>query len=221
MSEIRHIVWDWNGTLLADTALTVKAATAAFEAIGRPVEITVERWRQIVTRPIRITYETLAGGPLDPPVWKELTDVWLEAYIAGLPSVGLNPLTLAALDEADRRGMTQSIVSLHFQSELRADVAAQGIADRFVDISGTPEYTDGKDGSKAERVLAQLAAIGVDPAQALMIGDMEDDGNEGRRAGASAILVTTGDTSRERLLAGAYPVADSILDAVRGITLPR
>jgi hypothetical protein len=44
---------------------------------------------------------------------------------------------------------------------------------------------------------------------------MADDGREGVEAGVQVILVPTGDTSKARLIASGYPVADSLLDAVR------
>ena len=47
---------------------------------------------------------------------------------------------------------------------------------------------------------------------------MKDDGDEATKAGVPVVLVPTGDTSRERLSASGYPIADSLLDAVRMIS---
>ena len=211
---IRHIIWDWNGTLLDDTALTVRAANAALAAIGHRIELTVEHWREVATRPIYDTYSNLTKTHLDTDQWAEVGQVWLATYLAGLPEVGLNPTAQSALDEAAAHGWTQSIVSLHQEQALRRHVTALGIADRFTGICGAgADWIDGL--TKAETVTTQLSALGLRPHQALMIGDMEEDAIEAVRAGAVPVLVPTGDTSRQRLESTGFPVADTLLAAVR------
>jgi len=201
--------------LLDDTGLTVRAAMASLAAIGHPMTLTVDRWRQIATRPISDVYEALVHAPLTPDQWQVVEDVWLETYVSGLPDVRLNPMAMIALDAAASHGATQSIVSLHLQSELRDHVAALGIADRFTHISGSHGDWVGARPSKAIEVATQLADLGIGASEALMIGDMADDGREAGEAGVAVVLVPTGDTSRERLVASGFPVADSLIEAVR------
>jgi len=217
VTGIRHIVWDWNGTLLDDTALTVRAAMAGLEAIGHPRKLSVSMWRQIATRPLRNIYSRLVDSPFDFDQWQVVEQVWLETYLAGLSHVSLNPTARIALGEAASRGITQSIVSLHVESELRAHVTALGISDLFTHISGSHVNWHGERPSKAAEVRSQLADMGVSPHQTLMVGDMEDDGREADEAGVRAVLVPTGDTSRERLVASGYPVANSLVEAVRSV----
>ena len=214
-SGVRHIIWDWNGTLLNDTALTVRSAMAALEAVGQPRNLTVDMWREVSTRPLRTIYSRLVDTPLAEDQWQVLENVWMTTYLAGLPEVGLNPMARQALEEAESAGMTQSIVSLHIESELRANVEAMGITNLFTHISGTHDVANCERPPKAAEVRSQLRDLGLDPWQAVMIGDMVDDAREADEAGVRAVLVPTGDTSRERLVASGYPVADSLVDAVR------
>ncbi|MDR2930282.1 MAG: HAD hydrolase-like protein [Propionibacteriaceae bacterium] len=213
MAEIRHIVWDWNGTLLDDTALTVRAAETALAAIGHPVKVSIEQWRAVATRPAQVTYEHLIGAPLSHEQWCVLADAWLDAYQSQLPSVALNVEAVAVLQEARRRGITQSIVSLQSPSALCPHVAALGIADLFTAVSGLGGDWSARP-TKAETIRAQLSEVGVPAQQALMIGDMADDGREGSQVGLSVALVPTGDTSLERLVASGFPVAPSLQAAV-------
>jgi len=215
---IRHIIWDWNGTLLDDTWLTVHAASAVLEAYGRPRTLTVDLWREIATRPLIDTYVRLLDMEIDTEQWVSLAGVWLDAYRSRFPEVGLNPMAQLALDEAAAAGMTQSIVSLNTQAELSREVEALGIAGLFTHVSGSRESHGPDRSPKSTEVLSQLADLGVDPRQALMIGDMVDDAREATEAGVRVLLVPTGDTSQERLLASGYPVADSLTDAVRLFT---
>ncbi|MDR2895667.1 MAG: HAD hydrolase-like protein, partial [Propionibacteriaceae bacterium] len=98
----------------------------------------------------------------------------------------------------------------------RDNVAHFGIEGYFADISGLPADYGFGPATKADRMLAQLKTLGVDPGAALMIGDAIDDAVEAAAAGVPAVLVATGDTSMERLLSSGYRVADSLLAAVRG-----
>jgi len=216
--EVRHIIWDWNGTLLDDTWLTVHAASTVLEAFGKPRDLTIEDWRQVATRPLIDTYVHLLGTEIDEEQWESLAQIWLDAYLSRQPEVGLNPMALSALEDAASMGLTQSIVSLHTESELRAEVGALGIADLFTHICGSRVSWGERRPPKSAEVRSQLQDLGVDPREALMIGDMEDDAREARDAGVRVVLVPTGDTSRERLVASGFPLADSLTDAVRLIT---
>ena len=216
--RIRHIIWDWNGTLLDDTWLTVHAASAVLEAFGRPGPITIDMWREVATRPLIDTYAHLLGMGVDTEQWESLARIWFDVYQSRFPEVGLNPMARLALDRAAAAGMTQSIVSLNTQTELSREVEALGITGLFTHVSGSCESHGPDRSPKSAEVHSQLADLGVDPRQALMIGDMEDDAREASEAGVRVVLVPTGDTSRERLLASGYPVADSLTDAVRLIT---
>jgi len=212
---VRHIIWDWNGTLLDDTWLTVHAASAVLKAYGRPRTLTVDMWREIATRPLIDTYVRLLGMEIDTEQWASLAGIWLDAYQSRFPEVGLNPTAQLALDEAGAAGMTQSIVSLNTQAELSREVAALGIAGLFTHVSGSRQSHGPDRSPKSAEILSQLEDLRVDPHQALMIGDMVDDAREAVEAGVRVLLVPTGDTSRERLIASGYPVADSLADAVR------
>lgn len=213
---VRHVVWDWNGTLLSDTALNVRSVIAGLAAIGKPRDLTVDQFRRLATRPLRSIYTDLLGTPLGQDEWDTVEAVWLATYVDGLVDAALSDGAVAALDEVAARGWTQSIVSLHVEAELVAHVAALGLTGRFTHVSGSLGSWGSTRKSKADEVRGQLAGLGLEPEQALMIGDMIDDGLQARAAGTAVVLVPTGDTSRERLLASGFPVADSLLSAIRG-----
>jgi phosphoglycolate phosphatase-like HAD superfamily hydrolase len=214
-----HVVWDWNGTLLADTALTVRAANAALAAAGLADvagEVTVARWREVADRPISVTYDALVGRALEPDEWRTVVRAWVDCYRQGIAAVGLADGAMDALAAVAGHGWTQSIVSLHEEPVLRADVAAKGIADRFLDIVGArPEGWLGD--RKTTMLAAHLAAHGLDPAATVVIGDMVDDATAAQCAGTRVVLVPTGDSSAERLRASGHAVADGLLEAVAGL----
>lgn len=58
---ITHLVWDWNGTLFDDFAITVEATDAAMRAHGFGA-VTAVTYRLRYRRPIRDFYADLAGA---------------------------------------------------------------------------------------------------------------------------------------------------------------
>ena len=187
---------------------------ASLEAIGYPTELTVDQWREIATRPIRDVYSHLAGIELDSDQWCALEEAWVDNYLVYYDQVDLNPTCLQALEAVAQAGMTQSIISLTRESQLRENVDSLGITDWFTHISGSRQSWNGEHPSKAAEVHRQLADLGVDHSQVVMVGDMIDDAREAKEAGVSAILVSTGDTSRQRLLDSGHTIADSLISAV-------
>jgi phosphoglycolate phosphatase-like HAD superfamily hydrolase len=212
---IRHVVWDWNGTLLADTDLTVTSANAALGAIGLDVVVTKTDWRRHTTRPIRLTYNALAGRDLTDAEWLVVQDVWMGRYLEGFPQVPLAAEAPAALERVRRLGLTQSIVSLHVARELTDHVAARGVAGYFAAVDGAPDQAGaGGTPSKAAMLGAHLKHLGLEPAAVVMVGDMADDALAAQAVGARAVLVATGDTAPERLAATGSPVAPNLLAAL-------
>ncbi|MDR1119056.1 MAG: HAD hydrolase-like protein [Bifidobacteriaceae bacterium] len=210
-----HVVWDWNGTLVADTAATVAAANAALAAIGRPGDVALARWRDLSTRPIIKTYRQLAGGGLTDAEWETIKAVWAQAYEAEGDRIALTPGALDALRAVRERGAGQSVVSLHLAEPLLAQMEKLGVRGFFQGVSAAPaESGSGGLGTKAELLARHLAELGLAPERTLVVGDMADDAAAAAAVHARAVLVTVGDTSRARLEATGWPLADSLVEAV-------
>jgi len=209
-------MWDWNGTLLADTALTARAEEVALAAVGLPVSISVERWREVSDRPISLAIQRLVGRDLSPDELATEGRTWLRAYLAGLDDVGLAPDAREALQLVRDAGVSQSIVSMHPQDEVRSHAAALGVAACFDSIVGCAcDYDLSQPFVKATLIRGLSQQVGVPTADMVMIGDMLDDAEAACRAGARAVLVGTGDTAPHRFVGSGFPVCNSLVDAVR------
>jgi len=209
-------MWDWNGTLLADTALTARAEEVALAAVGLSVSISVERWREVSDRPVSAAIQRLVGRELSSDELATEGRAWLSAYLAGLGDVGLAPDAGEALRLVRDAGIPQSIVSMHPESEVRAHAAALGVADCFDQIVGSASDYDSSQPFVKATLIADLSArLSVPTADMVMIGDMLDDAEAARRAGARAVLVSVGDMSPRRLADNGFPVCDGLVDAVR------
>ena len=215
---IRHVFWDWNGTLLADTALSAHAIGASLAALGFDIPVTTKRWREVASRPIEESFIALIGHDLVREQWIQAEDAFLRAYLAGVGEVGLTAGAVEALTAVRAAGLSQSLLSLHPQDALLADVARAGVAQFFDGVTGRPPVgSHGAFPDKAVLIADEASRRGLSVAETVMIGDMVDDAASAGRAGARAVLVATGDTSRERLVASGFPVRDTLAEAVEWV----
>jgi phosphoglycolate phosphatase-like HAD superfamily hydrolase len=210
--QVRHIVWDWNGTLLDDNEAVLAAVNSVCAAFGRE-PVTLDEWRGMFRRPIRHSYQDLLGRELDAAEWALLDRQYHDAYRELLHTCGLAEDGMRALRAWQRDGRSQSLLSMWFHEELLPLVSEFGLDEFFTRVDGLRHETGG--GSKAEHLLEHLEAAGVEPGAVALIGDVTDDAVAAREAGAHCVLVSTGMASRDALVKTGVPVADSISGALR------
>jgi len=211
LSRVRHIVWDWNGTLLDDNHAVLAAVNQVCARYGR-APLTLGEWRAMFSRPLLACYERLLGRSLTLDDWAEIDRTYHDAYRELLPTCRLAPGLPDLLYEWADTGGTQSLLSMWFHRELVPLVTEFGLLELFSRVDGLRVDVGG--GSKAEHLVAHLAALQLDPAEVVLIGDVVDDAEAARQAGAGCVLVTTGVMSPEALKATGAPVVDSLAEAM-------
>ncbi|MEU3163983.1 HAD hydrolase-like protein [Streptosporangium sp. NPDC006930] len=206
---MRHIVWDWNGTLFHDIDAVVGATNAVFEPYGRSYD--ADSFRAVYTRPIWTAYERMLGRALEDGEWERLDLNFHENYHRLMLECGLAADALSTLRSWERAGGKQSLLSMWAHERLVPKIAEFEIDHHFTRIDGLRGVPGGH---KAESMVAHLAALGVDPADVLVIGDSLDDAHAAQHVGARAVLYTGGMTSRTDLMAFGVPVVDTLENAL-------
>jgi phosphoglycolate phosphatase-like HAD superfamily hydrolase len=205
---VKHLVWDWNGTLLDDLKLVVDATNVCLATVGGPM-ITAEEHRRDFRRPILDYYAHVLERPIDEVEFQLLDDAFHDAYRLGLAHVRLAP---DALEAMGRWEGTQSLLSMFFHDELLVEVERHGLGARLVRVDGLPGTVGGH--RKATYLAAHLEALAVDPATVVLIGDSVDDGDAALAVGAGCVLYAGGFTDTSLLKATGLPVASSLTEAV-------
>ena len=206
----RHLVWDWNGTLVDDHSAVVAAINDALARLRlRPIDS--ETFRTYFTRPVQRFYEQVAGRPIEPGEWQALDEAYHDSYGARVEGLKLAADARAALEAAEAAGLTQSLLSMWRHQDLVPLVERLGIARFFVRVDGL-RVPGG--GGKTEHLVEHLAALGVEAPAALLVGDTLDDLAAARAVGAGCVLYDGGSHHREALEATGEPVVDRLTDAV-------
>jgi phosphoglycolate phosphatase-like HAD superfamily hydrolase len=207
---VRHLVWDWNGTLFDDHQAVVAAINDALARLRlRPIDS--DTFRTHFTRPVQRFYEQVAGRPIEPAEWRALDDAYHDSYAAWVERLRLAPDAEAALAAAEAAGLTQSLLSMWRHQDLVPLVERLGIGRFFLRVDGL-RVPGG--GGKAEHLVAHLAALEVEASAALLVGDTLDDLAAAQAVGAGCVLYDGGSHHRQALEATGVPVVDTLTAAV-------
>lgn len=206
----RHLVWDWNGTLLDDLSLVITATNAAFASVGGPA-VTADHHRRYFRRPIADYYAQVLERPVGREEFDRLDKVFHDAYQAALPGCRL---TEHARDVLVQWSGTQSLLSMWHHDELLTTLDAYRLTEHFTRIDGLRYRLGGDIDHKGPHLRTHLAAQQLDPAQVVLVGDTADDAHAAAAVGASCVLFSGGFTDRSQLAATGVPVVDTLRGAI-------
>ncbi|WP_182544939.1 HAD family hydrolase [Halosaccharopolyspora lacisalsi] len=212
--DARHIVWDWNGTLLDDSHAVVSAVNTVCTAFGSE-HVDLDRWRSVFGRPLLRTYELVLQRTLSERDWARIDVLYHEAYRKLLHTCGLAAGVPESLWEWSKRGGSQSLLSMWFHDELVPLVTDFGLDSLFTRVDGLRDDIGG--GPKAAHLREHVRALELDPAEIVLIGDVVDDARAAEQAGSGCALLTTGVMSRQALEATGFPVFDSVVEALESL----
>ncbi len=212
MSKFKHIIWDWNGTLLDDARLCHEIINdIARENNIR--EISFERYLEIFTFPVREYYLKL-GLPVDNGEFERLGKIFIEEYEKRKFSARLHEGVYETLEKIRDEGLGQSVLSAYSLDNLKNILGHFNLDGFFDEITGLDNiYAHGKI-DIGKKLMEKLS---LNKNEALMIGDTLHDAEVAKEIGADAILIAHGHQSEKRLKASGNRVVNSFDEALKYI----
>ena len=198
----KHIIWDFNGTLLADAQLSVDCDNHVFDELGLP-HITIDDYRAHMTMPVRDFY-TAIGIDLNVYPYETIARIWLDMFNANAIDCGLIPGALDSIDRLAAAGHSQSILSASYEPDLRKQCDGLELTERMAAINGLSDESARK---KTDIGRAQMKALGLEGKDVVLVGDMLADAELARALGADCVLVPWGHNADFRLEGAGLPVA--------------
>jgi phosphoglycolate phosphatase len=201
MTPQKLAVFDWNGTLLADTKPAWVASNKCLEFYGRP-PITLRQQRETFDFPI-IHYYKRNGCDIDRVLATkdEANDVFHTAYDALAARARTRAGARGLLDWLKERSVVSIILSNYLVPKIEHHLRRLGIEGYFAHISANTcnGTTILSSTSKKERLSDFMIKRGFTPAQAFIIGDSMEEPEIGRALGLTSIGITGGCITEKRL----------------------
>ncbi len=210
---MRHIIWDWNGTLFDDLHIVVECVNASLAQMGAP-PIDADGYRDHYTRPVHLFYERLLDRELTAAEWMQIDTTFHDAYRMALPRADLAPDALTAVETVADRGWTQSILSMWWHEELVPFVEGRGLSRFMRRVDGNHHDAGETKQIHLERHLAELGIAELGAAAFLVVGDALDDARAAMAAGVPCALYDSGSHHRAELEAAGVPVVESLRAAL-------
>ena len=206
---MKYILWDWNGTLLADVDAEVASLNAMLARRGLGT-VSREFFRDEFAFPAREFYRKV-GMDVPDAEWDALAREYHDTYHT--MEYSLDPGALAALAAARSAGAGQSIVSALHQDFLDREVDLFGVRG-YLDFAYGTDNLDGGSKLSRARSLVSLLEKRRSATEFTLIGDSIHDYEVARALGIGCVLYSGGSHSRARLEPLAR-VGDSLEECVR------
>jgi phosphoglycolate phosphatase len=210
-----HIIWDWNGTLLADVEHIWESTAAVLQRFKMP-EISFAHYREEFSLPLDEYYQKL-GFDSSQVSWQEVAHAFQEEYLQRFKKAELYPGSRELLAELGAQGKINSVLSASSQTFLQQALEHFALGDLFAHVYGVPNhYALGK----AERGIELLRETGIPAETSLLIGDTDHDLEVGREMGVEVLLIADGHQTYERLSRIHHNVLESRYQGVKVTRLP-
>lgn len=192
----RQIIWDFNGTLIDDADLCVRAVNPLLVEHGLP-EIDVHRYRESFRFPVADYYADI-GFRVTPEEFSEMSHRFNEAYQADWDNARVFEGTSKLLGDLKEAGKTLAVLSAAWQPDLIKGLQRFDLHDFFEHVFGLENRLAA---CKIQRGRELLTKSGVSASESVLLGDTLHDLEVGEALGVSVILLTDGHMSEERLRA--------------------
>ena len=204
-SNYKHIIWDWNGTLLNDVGLCVDIINGVLSKRNLD-SLTINYYKDIFTFPVKNYYKK-AGFDFNQYPFEEVGQEWMDEYERRRNECELHEGAMEILTLLKKKEIEQSILSAYHHKTL-VEIISRFKLDEFF------KYIIGLDNiyatSKVELGKELMKNISNGDGKVLLIGDTKHDYEVAKEIGVDCVLIADGHQSKEKLIACNVPVFDSL-----------
>lgn len=211
LSNYKHIIWDWNGTLFNDVELCCNIINNILIESNLP-HLSIEKYKEIFTFPVKEYYQK-AGLDFDKVSFEELGKQFMDEYESRKFECSLYDEAENFLDKISKMNIEQSVLSAYSQQPLENLITHYGIRNYFIGLAGLDNiYANGK----VELGKRWMQKLNLPKGKTVLIGDTLHDFDVANEIGADCILIASGHQKKETLLNSGTLVLDSMKDLFNG-----
>lgn len=207
LTEYRHVIWDWNGTLLDDAWLCVEVVSEISQRRGMPA-IDHRRYQEVFDFPIIAYYEKLGFDFTDEP-FDTVAVEFVELYYPRVCECRLQPHAVETIEWLQEKMIGQSVLSASNQQALETMVDTFKLKSKFENVLGLDDHHARSKLAVGNQLMQDLD---IDKKQVLLIGDTVHDSEVAAEIGVDCILIPGGHHPFEKLQKTGSPVLHSLKD---------
>ena len=213
--RFKHIIWDWNGTIIDDASLSLDILNQTLTK-RRLQPLSLEKYRASFDFPVSEFYERL-GFDFSKESVDKVGREFVDAYNKAQANCPMRNGILEILKRvADSPEMSQSVLSAYEKSCLSAAVKMRKLESFFDFVSGLDNIYAGSKEALGKR---HIAKINLPAGSVLMVGDTLHDFDTAKAMGIPCALLCGGHFSRQRLETAGVPVFDNTEELMRYLSL--
>jgi phosphoglycolate phosphatase len=203
--NLKHIIWDWNGTLLNDVEFCKNIINRILKE-NNLEELTLNRYREIFTFPVQKYYEA-AGLDFSKTSFEILGKDFMIEYEANKLKCNLFDGTKELLKKIKQKGIRQSILSAYKEDNLIDILKSYELTDFFDFVVGSDNIYAG---GKIHLGLQLLEKLNHKGDEVLFVGDTLHDYDVAKAMGVNVVLIADGHQAKEKLSINGALVLDNI-----------
>lgn len=210
LKKYKHVIWDWNGTLFNDVKLCADIMNNLMMKNNLGT-ISVDRYRDVFTFPVKKYYELL-GHDVGDENWEKISHEFINEYEERKFEQTLYPDSKYVLDEIDKMGISQSVLSAYSQHTLEKLIEHFGLSKYFIRLVGLDNIYAA---SKLENGIKWMKELGYRKGEVLLVGDTIHDCEVANEIGADPVLLSIGHQSKEKLAVCNVSMINSLSELIK------
>lgn len=204
-SKYKHIIFDWNGTLLDDLWLAVEIIDGML--VKRGLEsMNIKRYSEIFDFPVKDYYQNI-GFDFNQESFEKVGTEFIEKYDKRQYECNLQKGCLELIEFLFQKNILLSILSAREQLMLEQNLKYYKLDKYFPKISGLNDHYAN---SKLENGLKLINSSTISVSETLLIGDTLHDAEVAKTMGIDCILIASGHQNVERLKKANLPIFESL-----------
>ena len=207
--KYKHIIWDWNGTLLNDAWLCVDVMNQSLIKRRLPL-LTLAKYQDYFEFPVENYYLKLGFDFSKEPFSKAGTEFFLN-YEKRKFECTLQKDAISALTYFKEKNISQSILSAYKQTSLTQTVSHYNLTCFFENIVGLDDHYAR---SKVDTGSNLLKKIPHARGEILFIGDTFHDFEVAKELHIDSILFLGNHTTREKLEQANSPIIENLANLI-------
>lgn len=203
----RHIIWDWNGTLLDDAWLCTEILNQMLVRYEMQA-ITLKEYQEGFCFPVRDYYSKL-GFDFKAYPYERIASEYIKNYNSRRLECGLRDKAEFVINELGAAGVKQSVLSAYEQKMLEEVIGHFALKGHFTNIVGLSDHYAH---SKAENGRKLVESMEERLEEVVLVGDTLHDLEVADSMGIDCVLVESGHQSRQRLKKAGAKVLKSLAE---------